>query len=243
MKPARLLSFIAATLLGVVGSQSASAFEGRLDMQITNPEKNNESIVMHYAVKGQKVRIDLPMQGHGRNQNGSAATVIDNDTHEMVMLIDSGDGHKMAMRHQITPPTAKQGQAGAADLKDVHPPVPTGKTDTILGYPVSEYKMTDKDGNVIDMWLAKGLGSFMNPGSGNPFARGRNAAALPSEWQNFAETAGAFPMRMTIFNKKNKLTMKMEVTKLEKGNVPDSAFSSEGYQEMHMPSFGGMFGH
>lgn len=244
MKTVHFLSFIAATLLGVVGPQTASAFEGRIDMQITNPEKNNEAIVMHYAVKGQKVRIDVPMQGRGHNQNSSAATVIDNDTHEMLMLVDSGDGHKIAMRRQITAPSARPSHAGASDLKDVHPPVATGRTDTILGYPVSEYKMTDKDGNVIDMWLAKGLGTFMNPASNGPFGRGRSSSAsLPAEWQNFAETAGTFPMRMTIEDKKNKVKMKMEVTKLEKGGVPDSAFSSEGYQEMQMPSFGSMFGH
>lgn len=243
MKPVRLVSFALAMLLSVAGAQTAAAFEGRLDMQITNPEKKGEPLVMHYAVKGQKVRIDLPMQGRGHSQGGSAATVIDNDTHQMVMLIDSGDGHKMAMRHQIKPPATQPSQASASELKDFHPPVATGRTDVILGYPVSEYKMTDKQGNIIDLWLAKGLGTFMNPAAGGPFGRGRNTAALPSEWQNFAETAGTFPMRMTIQDKKDKVTMKMEVTKLEKGGVPDSAFSSEGYEEMQMPSLGNLLGH
>jgi hypothetical protein len=249
MKPARFLSFIAAALLALAGSQTASAFEGRLDMQISNLQKNDESIVMHYAVKGQKLRIDLPQQAHGRNQNGSMATVIDNDTHQMLILIDSGDGHKMAMRRQLPDPKAQTSTAhnnssnSSSDLNGMHPPVATGRTDVILGYPVSEYTMKDKDGNTIDMWLAKGLGTFMNPSAGGPFSRGRSSAAVPAEWQKFAETAGFFPMRMTVQDKKDKVTMKMEVTKLDKSSVPDSAFSSEGYQEMQMPSFGSMFGH
>ena len=243
MKSVRFLSFISATLIGVAAPQIASAFEGRLDMQISTPEKSGEPMVMHYSVKGSKVRIDLPMQARGHKQGGSAATVIDNDSHEMLMLIDSGDGHKMAMHRHINPPNAQSAKSGAPDLKDTHPPVPTGRTDVILGYPVTEYKMTDKDGNVIDMWLTKGLGTFMNPGAGSPFARGRGSSAnIPAEWQNFGETAGTFPMRMTVQNKKDAVTMKMEVVKLDKDKVPDTAFSSEGYQEMQMPSLGGMFG-
>jgi len=248
MRPVRFLSFIAAGLLTLAGTQIASAFEGRMDLQITNPEKNGEAFVMHYSVKGSRVRIDLPQQAHGRNANGSFATVIDNDTHEMLMLIDGGDGHKMLMRRKIpeAKPGAEQPSGSAKEdsgLRDVHPPVATGRTDVILGYPVSEYTMTTKDGDMIDMWLAKGLGTFMNPGSSSPFGRGRSSAAIPAEWQNFAQTAGTFPMRMTVQDKKNKTKMKMEVTKLDKSTVPESAFSTEGYQEMQMPSFGGMFGH
>jgi len=242
MNPIRFLRLIAATALGLAGSAHlASAFEGQLDMQITNVQRKDQAMVMHYTVKGQKLRIDMPMQGRGHSQGtGSMATVIDHDAHQMVMLIDSGDGHKMSMRHQLQDPKAqadqnKGGSSNGSGLKDVHPPVATGRTDVILGYPVAEYKMVEKDGNVIDLWLAKGLGTFMNPGSGGMFGRrGGSISGIPAEWQNFAETAGFFPLRMTVQDKSNKVTMKMEVIKLDKGSVPDNVFSAEGYPEMSL---------
>ncbi len=251
MSPARILSFLAATALGLIGTlQTASAFEGQVDMQITNPQKKNEAMVMHYTLKGQKLRFDMPTQASHGHDKGSVALVVDNDTHQMLILMDSGDGHKMAMRRAMPDPktlAASGNQAKgdkASNLSDVHPPTPTGRTETIAGYEAAEYKMTDKNGEEIDLWLAKGLGVFMGPGAvGGGFGRRSSGPAIPAEWQNFAATAGFFPLRMTTQDKSGKVTMKMEVVRIDKNSVSDSTFSSAGYEEMQMPSFGGLFGH
>ncbi len=232
--------FALALIAAPFGLRAASEFQGQIDMQVSNPKKPNESMVMHYTLKDRKIRFDMPNPDNGRSK-GAMFIIVDYDTREMDTLIDSGE-QKILMKRTLPDQQAlaQNGQSSGQSMDNMHVPVATGKTETILGYSASEYKIVDKKGEEVDMWLAKGLGNFM---SANSAPSRRGGSGVSPEWEAFARNAGLFPMRVVTHDKGGKETMKMEVVRIDKSPVPDSAFSTEGYQEIKMPSLGGLFGH
>lgn len=212
---------------------SASDFEGRVHMDVTSAKrKDKDKIGLDYSMKGGKVRMDAKTpDAHA----GMGGIIFDTTAMEMTILIDA-NGHKMYMRRAIPRPDQTQDNGKA---KHMSAPVKTGRTETIAGYPATEYTVTDENGRKVEMWLAKGLGSFMSFSGGNPMARG---GTPPPEWESFVRDGNLFPMRVVSYNKSGKEETRMEVTSVERTSLPDSLFSTDGYQEFNMGGFGG-FGH
>ncbi|MBI2496707.1 MAG: DUF4412 domain-containing protein, partial [Opitutae bacterium] len=106
-------------------------------------------------------------------------------------------------------------------------------------YKCQQVLVKDK-GNVTEMWLAEGLGTFMGMGNGGgPFGGGRGRGATTSKWEQALKGVGGFPLRVISRDAASKEVFKMEVTKIEPGPQPDSAFAPPaGYQKFQMP--GGM---
>jgi hypothetical protein len=244
--PTKLLQsclLLGALLLSAAALPAASTFEGRIQMNMIEPRHPDKPLVVNYAVKGNKIRFEMPTdQNAKKKKDGSMAAIFDFDSREMITLIDSGekDGGRIAMRHKLPEQQAQQAAKGGK----AQVPVATGRSEKIAGYSADEYKMTDDNGSVHDLWLAKGLGSFMSP---NAQGMGRRGTVSPA-WEAFVRDQGFFPMRVVTHDKAGKETSRMEVAKVEKTSLPDSLFSTEGYQEMEIPSFGkgmlnGLMGH
>ena len=215
-------------------SASAAGFEGRVRMEITSGKKKDR-MEMDYVMKGDKLRIEPQMDGRGEHA-GAMGMIMDMQAREMIILMDM-EGRKMYMRRPIPQPTEQTTKS--RDEHQMSAPVATGRTEMIAGYKATEYRTTSNKGEVIELWLAKGLGPFMSMSGGNPMT-GRGAP--PPGWENFARDGNMFPMRVVSHDTKGAETTRMEVTRVEKGPVSDALFSPEGYSEFSMPGFGGAGG-
>ena len=228
--------FVAAlSLVTVTALSAADAFEGRVYMQMTSG-KRKEPASVTYAIKAGKIRFDTSAaESSGRRRGGGAASVImDLPNREMIMLMDH-DGQKMFMRHAM--PDASSAPMAERAGKEVAAPVATGRTEVIAGYEATEYKWTSPRGETHEMWLAKGLGTFVFPApQGGPMGGSRGAPS--PEWEKIARDGGFFPLRVVSRDTTGAETGRMEVTKIEKGSLPESLFSTDGYTEFKMPDMG-----
>src|SRR5262249_43379972 len=148
----------------------------------------------------------------------------------VIMLMDH-DGQKMYMRRPMPKP-GEGVMARAAKEHQMAVPVATGRSEVIAGYTANEYRSTNEKGEAVELWLASGLGPFMSYAGGNPMGR---PAPSPG-WESFAREGNYFPMRVVTHDAKGKETARMEVTGVEKTSLPDSLFSTDGYQEFSIPN-------
>lgn len=215
---------------------AADTFEGRVQMQITSAsaKSKDQPHTMEYVMKGDRMRMNMSdVSGNKQNGPQSVGIIVDFKNRQILTLIDSPD-RKMVMRHPMAEPKTE----GKSD-ETVPDPVATGRTETIAGYSAAEYTMKDKDGNTHQLWLGKGLGSYMSPSA---FQAQRRAATTSPAWEKIVRQGNFFPLRVVTIDPTGKEVSRMEVTKIVKGGVSESEFSTDGYQEFQMPSMKGMFG-
>jgi hypothetical protein len=232
-------------LLGATALRAAS-FEGRVEMKMTEfrgeDEESPQPHAVVYTIKGEKARLDFASNQKTSRGGGptSAAIIMDFEKHEMIMLTEipdreGGAPKKVFFRNSLSADEMTQSARKADNTAEI---VRTGRKDNILGYTAEEFKITEKNGDVSEAWLAKGLGTFMFPKSQNPMA-GRRGSEPPSAWEKLGKE-GLFPLRAVSRTAAGKEKSRMEVTKIEKESVPDRVFTTEGYTEFQMPSFGSM---
>jgi len=220
----------------IVTLSTAKAFEGRIHMDMTSGKKHEKTSI-DYAMKDGKMRMDPQSEG---SRGGSTGIIVDMKAQEMIILMDH-DGRRMFMRRPMGQ-GAPQARGRASETAAMSaPPVATGRTEKIAGYPATEYTAAGEKGETVELWLAEGLGPFMSFSGGSPMM-GRGAqTARPTWWEGFVRDGGAFPMRVVTRDAKGVEQSRMEVTKIDKTSLPDSLFSTEGYSEFQMPGFGGGF--
>ncbi len=229
----RGLLLTAFSLLTFTALSAAEVFEGRVHMEVSSSKKK-EPMTIDYAIKEGRMRYDMPQDSSHRG--GAAAVIIDFSHKEMIMLMEH-NGQKNFMRHPLAQPMeAAAGQAAAEHAGAA--PVATGRTEMIAGYLATEYKYTGAKGESYELWLAKGLGTFMFPQAQGPMG-GRGAPS--PEWEKIARDGNFFPLRVVGHDAKGAETTRLEVKKIEKGPLPDSLFSTDGYTEFKMPDLGDMF--
>jgi|GEM_PF-707249 len=235
--------FTAAFAVTATALPAADSFEGRVEMKITEAEHGGSHIIS-YALKEGKLRLDFPKNQSGRdNDGGSGATIVDFAKRETIILMEmpdreSGGTRRMFMRQPMPQPGETPPGGSPAEAAPVSEPVATGRTEVIAGYTATEYKVTDRNGEVSELWLAKGLGAFMFPAAQNPMGRGRPANASPA-WEKLVRDGGFFPLRVITRDARGAEKMRMEVTKIEKTPLPEALFTTEGYTEFQIPGFGG----
>jgi len=232
----RGLLVTALALVAFTAVSAAESFEGRIHMDVTSSKKK-EKMSLEYAMKDGKMRMD-PQMGENQGRGGSVGIILDMQAKEMIMLMDM-NGRKMFMRRPMPQPSAEQ----TAKVREGHPmsaPVATGRTEMIAGYKATEYRTTTEKGEIVELWLAQGLGPYMSFSGGNPMM-GRSAP--PAGWESFARDGNFFPMRMVMRDASGVEQTRMEVTSVDKTPLPDSLFSTDGYSEFQIPGFGGGFNH
>ena len=222
-------------LLTAVQTFAADAFEGKVTQTITAAKEAPQTL--NYAMKGQKLRMDINAEGH------QMTSIMDLAKLEMLILMPEQQMYMvMPIKKPVEQAMAKQGES-TAEVEV------TGKTETILGYKCSQILVKDK-GTVTEMWVAEGLGTFMGMGNGggggNPmagmFGGGGKKSANTAKWEEALKGKGGFPLRVISRDAKGKQSFKMEATKIEPGSLPDSLFAPPAdYQKFAMPDFGSMF--
>lgn len=206
----RMLSRLASAIVTSAALSSPLAaqtpFEGNVTMRITS---EGRTVDMTYALKGARLRMDMPLAGRASGANA-------------MYMVREGDRLSMVMPAQkmyIEQPISAGGMAGRAGARGAAKVAvtPTGKTETVAGYPCEHYSVTSDEGQ-YDVCLAKGIGNFTVPT--NPMA-GRGAASGGSD--RVLEQLGAtgFPLRV---QKAGGETI-LEVTKIERKPLDDALFA------------------
>ena len=209
----------ALALVGAAAPVSAQAFEGRIAFKVSDDRGSTRE--MEYQVRDSKVRFEMPGRG-----GQSMAMVMDPANQKMLVLMS---GQKMYMERSIAPTTAAAHAAqGKASV------TATGRKETIAGHSCEHFLITDDKGGQFDACIAHGLGTFLQPPSGNPMAGGASAAG---DWSSKIGKDG-FPLKVT----KGGTTI-MEVTKIEKASLDPSLFSPPSdWKKFEMPNMPGMPG-
>jgi Domain of unknown function (DUF4412) len=201
----------AATLIALPAA-AQSTFEGVVTIQVDAGPSGQQP--MQYSVKGNKVRMDISTQGM------QMVMLFDGATHTMDMVIPM---RQMYMERTVDDPRVMADSVVAASKIDW-----TGKKETIAGYACEHANITDDQGQATDVCLAKGLGGFVQVGSG---MGGRGS--MGGGWEG--HIGQLFPLKV-----ERNGAVEMLVTKIEKKSIDDSIFSiPDGYQKMTMPGRGG----
>ncbi len=179
------------------------------------------------------MRYDMAADS-ARRGAGTGGVIIDFKRQEMIILMEE-DGQKNFMRQAMAPALA---EAKKYKERPAAAPVATGRVEQIAGYPAAEYTQAGEKGEITELWLAKGLGTFMFPADQGPMG-GRGPAA--PGWEQMARDGGFFPLRVVTRDAKGAERSRMEVTKIDRTPLPDALFSTDGYAEFKMPDFGGAF--
>ena len=197
----KLVLVSSAVFFGVNFVLSAAPFEGKMQFQIKEGRK--DPLLFDYLIKGGKVRVIT------ENNYGERGTVIvDNAQKKMFVVMDK---EKKFIEMSMEPPKgSEKKEAEKADFSK------TGKKETILGYACEEWVAKDKNG-VSEVWLAKGLGTFLGFG---------NAKVKQSQtfWQTEVEKQNLFPLRVISKSDSGKEKTRWEVKKIERKNLDASLF-------------------
>ncbi len=208
-------------LLGLTvlaGTVSAQSFEGRIRMTIK--DGSSKPLPMSYAMKTDRVRIDLPS-----DDGQSVASIMNFKTREMMILMP-------AQAMYIVMPIEEVTDKAKAVAGNSSPLEKTNETEVILGYTCTKYLTRDRD-VTTEIWAAEGIGMFAGMGTTNPMKPvPRNA------WESELTEKGFFPLRVVSRNKANREQFRLEVTAIEKAALADGLFTvPEGYERFDM---GGM---
>jgi hypothetical protein len=216
------------------GASSSGDFEGVIQMTITLPQGKADAT---YYLK----------PGHARIE--SKATEMPDS--EMVMLWDGPAGKMTALMvaqkayRTVDASAMQQGSKNSPSGAGADHAFPkltdTGRQETIAGYPCEHWLVGDVQ--VIDMCVAKGLGSF----GGGPLQGPLGNLLSPKSDSDLASNpelaklieGGAFPLKSTMTSN-GKMTFTMEATAIKRQKVDDSKFSVPAdYKEFKMPSMPG----
>ncbi len=212
-----LIPMIKKLVLGMVACVGlAWGFEGRVDFKTT---EGKQAQVMQYYVRGDWVRLDLP------KTEEAAAMLIDVKKQDMYMLM-SMEGQKMYMKHSF-----KDVGAGEDEGEKGPEPVETGRKEDIVGYSCSEYTVKEKNGQITELWLAKGLGYFfLGAGEG----MGKGGSGSPG-WEKIVREREFFPLRVVTRSKSGKELHRMEAVAIETKTPAKELFSLDGYTPFSLP--------
>lgn len=226
-----------------------NVFQGTIVNKITANGQSIESTIM---TNGVRTRSETGMGGQSFISitdlgEGKSYTLM--PAQKKYIVIDLKAAMEMAsqMGESMRDKKGKPETATAPDLSKVPKITATGQKETIAGYSCEGYTMQMENGSVLNFCIAKGLGTYslmgMAPGGmggmgglggGSPYARAlASNPALKQLMEEFKD--GFFPLKVTM-TEGGTVKMTSEVTKIEKGSVPASAFAiPSDYTELKMP--------
>jgi len=235
----------------------------RMDMTVAAADANAPKEKSNDAPPPKKRRSLIPGFLAGKNSkeagDGSKSAAEDGPMHStMIMDMEKMEmttlmpDQKMYMVMSMKK-AAEKAAAHAEKTLDATTDIErTGKTEKILGYTCDQILVKDTEkGTVTELWVASGLGTFMGLGGGNPMAGGgggglfgshKSSSPAAAKWEEALRGKSVFPMRVITRDGSGVQTYRMEATKVEKGEQPDSLFvPPEDYKKFEMPSFGDLF--
>lgn len=205
---------------------ATTAIPARADLTLIQElEKpgHGEKVVLETKIKGTKVRTDMSEQ---------ASAILDTTTGDSVTLI-----HKQKMAMRVPAAMAKLAeQKILGDRADQEPPrpKPTGKKETINGFPCEEF-VTEANGAKISIWATPA-----NEQMKEVTAQLTKISSKMNPFGEFFTGEGfdGFPIR-TVVTTDNGLTTKMTLISLRSDELSDKEFEvPDDYREVAMPAMG-----
>jgi hypothetical protein len=223
MNISHLFRQVGGLCLAVLITATAAAFEGKVDMKMTNGPKDKEGTNMSYRIKGEKMRMEMPVDSSKKNKKSDeesmGAVIMDMKKKEMIMLMTE---QKMYMVHAIPEPKEPKKKSSDVDFKA------TGRKEKIAGIEAEEY-VGVSGGKINEVWVTKELGKFMTQ-QGGP--GGKNG----SGWEVFAQKGEMFPLRVIQRAKAGgPEEFRMETTNVDRSKQDESLFVPPAdYQKFSM---------
>jgi hypothetical protein len=188
---------------------AAAAFEGEVDLVTEVKSPKPATLKSTMQLKAGKMRMDMDVPG----PEGRVSQIVDTNSDKMISL---AHGPKLAMEMSasglftsLAPwmPEGSQGEPERPDMKK------TDRTATLVGHTCRYWDYTLKSGERGSVCLA-------DLGSGWVYFGGPGA----TEWAEQTFGSQRFPLRYVNYDRAGKETATMEVTRLERKRIPDSAF-------------------
>jgi hypothetical protein len=177
---------------------------------------------MVFVSKGGKLRVEVPSK-----DGQTAQSIFDPTSKQITVLMES---QHLAMQMPIPSTNAPNPQGTASKPANV---VRTGKHETVAGYDCEDWDITSEDGKRESTCVAQGLAFFDFSGMA-----GRTSGGAPS-WADALRETNAFPLRAVEYDPAGKEISRMEVMKIEKRAIDDSAFAiPAGYHLVNVPGIG-----
>lgn len=190
---------------------SAQTFEGVIAFSVTGPQ---ESRTMQYYTKGETVRIEFEQM-----PGMTMAVVANSKTGAAFVLMTE---NKMYMEMNLKDMPAPEGSQKDIDFRK------TGKTRNIVGYPC-EQVMMKQDNAEVEMWVTKGLGTFISN-----FNTGPKSPAM-KKIESELTSKGYFPLLM-ISKSAGQGEFRMEALSVTKKQLSKNLFVIPGdFTKMQMP--------
>jgi hypothetical protein len=228
MNTSHLLRRLGGFCLAVVITASAAAFEGKVDMKLTNGPKDKEGMEMSYRIKGEKMRTEFggadSSKKKKKNDDATGAAIMDFKKKEMIVIMDQEKMYMVQPLPELKPEDVKK-KKGDEDFK------PTGRKEKIAGIEAEEY-VGRSGGRIIEVWVTKEMGRYMS----------QQGAGGKAGWEGFMQKENMFPLR-SITRKKadGPEESRMEVVAIDRSKQADSFFAPPSdYQKMEIPTVPGM---
>lgn len=237
---ARRLLALTAPLALAAPLAAQAVFQGMIVNKITT---NGQSFETTITTNGVRTRTETAMAGQSfisitDMEAGKSYTLM--PAQKKYMVVDMKAMMEMATQMGAAMGDKnKKNPEATPDLSKLPKITATGQKETVAGHSCEHYTMQMDDGSTLDLCLAKGMGLGsksvlgMAGGASSPYAK--MLAANPA-WKQFAdEFKDAFPLKVTM-SQGGTVRMASEVTKIERGSVPASAFAiPSDYTELKMP--------
>ena len=214
----QIILLAAVLITGTINAQ----FEGSYILKMESSSSKKPIPDMKFTVKGDMATGEIVDRSQA---NGFKKNIMNKKDRTMLMLMDK-NGNKVAMKNKM--PEVKASPNDQSEPKITA----TGKTKMIEGYNCKEI-ISENEESTADLWTTDELGLSMTDMLG--FAGKTNDPVY----------GNAISLETTISNKKDNSKTVMYIKNIKKYSVPDSQFSTEGYQIMEMPAmnFPGMNHH
>lgn len=206
---------------------SADTFEGTVSMTMTAPNQKDGPQTITMSLKEGFMRTDVP------TKQGTMSAIFDIKNHRMILLMPQQRMYMERDMPQPTPPPASSNPTGG--MPSGYSFQDTGVTETILGYNCKKFLTTSPKGSA-QIWVTDQLGSFFGLYHGGSPGRRQEA---PQAWESALSGKNFFPLR--VVSNDGKGTFRMDVTSVNKQDLPDSTFSAPaGWTKFDLGSiFGG----
>ena len=187
-------------------------FEGAVTMRVLAKGANgSQAQEVQYLVRNGKVRVSM-------GGPAGAMSLLSVPQEQKVYVLIAAQKAYMEM------PMAEAASAVAAKAPTDVRVTRTGRMETVAGYSC-EHIMVASGAQSVDICMAKGLGSYVNPLSS--MQRGSEPA-----WQRALSADGGFPLRVTMPDG----SIPIEVVKIGKQKLANDLFSVPlDYTKMEMP--------
>ncbi|AFD09447.1 DUF4412 domain-containing protein [Solitalea canadensis] len=199
----------------------AQSFTGSFKMQISGDNMKQPVEMMCYYKDKKMATVMSPEQMKG----GKVRTIFDYDAQETTMLMDM-NGNKMGFKSKIKDLQAKMAEAEKPKITE------TNETRTIDGH-ICKKLISETEHSIIDMWIAQDMDFNLQSVFAN--MKGAKGGGM-GDMARYAKYMKGPSLETTVTDKQKGTKTTIMIKDIQKGNIPEEMFSTEGYTIMDKPA-------